>query len=552
MQNFNPRNIRILICLALLTCFIYANAQHQYVWKDILKTISSDTSELYIGEKDILVFDGRPWRYDKNVNYSLKDRRLNVNRKIVIENPKILFSGLPSNIPPSLKAEFDNLQLEDFNFNKSVEIELLNNHSLNIQNCIFQKGVYLNILGSVNRNVIITKNQFEGQLKVVVKNCDLFHLSENNFITRPNRIDDRSWASKSNISLSYIRQVNDTSKIYGHDIVGNDDLIEISVIETSFNALKNNFDCPTVTDIKFNINKSNDVKIVANSFKANLVLKGSINVTLDLTKNYFGKFVSLDRLILPTYTQIDWMDIKGKVAILGDTILTYQNIPIRYYDGADVLADSVFSVSTNERFLYYGDTREAVLNKSLYKKLIEIYKTLYDNARLKGDIESSNGYFVAVKDLEGNRYAALYKLNGGFKEYFNWKLNRLMKFYTNHATEPALALVVSVYFILGFAVFYFFFPSEWDIESKGKLIQHYKDFIQKNEKGYMKPFIKILWRFTISFFNALTLSLNSFVTLGFGNIPTKGLARYVCIIQGFIGWFLLSIFTVALFNQVLF
>jgi hypothetical protein len=52
--------------------------------------------------------------------------------------------------------------------------------------------------------------------------------------------------------------------------------------------------------------------------------------------------------------------------------------------------------------------------------------------------------------------------------------------------------------------------------------------------------------------NAITLSLNSFVTLGFGNIPTKGAARYVCIFQGFLGWFLLSIFTVALINQVLF
>ena len=57
--------------------------------------------------------------------------------------------------------------------------------------------------------------------------------------------------------------------------------------------------------------------------------------------------------------------------------------------------------------------------------------------------------------------------------------------------------------------------------------------------------------FLISLLNALTLSLNSFVTLGFGNIPTRGLARYICIIQGFIGWFLLSIFTVALINQVL-
>ena len=57
--------------------------------------------------------------------------------------------------------------------------------------------------------------------------------------------------------------------------------------------------------------------------------------------------------------------------------------------------------------------------------------------------------------------------------------------------------------------------------------------------------------FLLSLVNALTLSLNAFVTLGFGTIPTTGIARYVCIVQGFIGWFLLSLFTVALINQVL-
>jgi hypothetical protein len=54
------------------------------------------------------------------------------------------------------------------------------------------------------------------------------------------------------------------------------------------------------------------------------------------------------------------------------------------------------------------------------------------------------------------------------------------------------------------------------------------------------------------FINAATLSLNAFTTLGFGNIPTHGMAKYVCVIQGFIRWFLLSIFTVALINQTKF
>jgi len=101
-------------------------------------------------------------------------------------------------------------------------------------------------------------------------------------------------------------------------------------------------------------------------------------------------------------------------------------------------------------------------------------------------------------------------------------------------------------------VFYFFFPSDWDVTSKSLLIQKFRDFIEKNEKGYIKPFFQLAIGFLVSLINAVTLSLNAFTTLGFGNIPTHGLARYVCVLQGFIGWFLLSIFTVALINQAQF
>ena len=55
----------------------------------------------------------------------------------------------------------------------------------------------------------------------------------------------------------------------------------------------------------------------------------------------------------------------------------------------------------------------------------------------------------------------------------------------------------------------------------------------------------------IKFFNALTLSINTFTTLGFGEIPIKGIPRYLAVIQGFIGWFMLTIFSVSLISQLL-
>ena len=55
----------------------------------------------------------------------------------------------------------------------------------------------------------------------------------------------------------------------------------------------------------------------------------------------------------------------------------------------------------------------------------------------------------------------------------------------------------------------------------------------------------------VKFINALMLSINTFSTLGFGEIPIKGIPRYLAILQGFLGWFMLSIFSVSLISQML-
>lgn len=63
--------------------------------------------------------------------------------------------------------------------------------------------------------------------------------------------------------------------------------------------------------------------------------------------------------------------------------------------------------------------------------------------------------------------------------------------------------------------------------------------------------LAICYDLIIKILNALMLSINTFTTLGFGDIPIKGFPRYLAIIQGFIGWFMLTIFSVALISQLL-
>ncbi len=64
-------------------------------------------------------------------------------------------------------------------------------------------------------------------------------------------------------------------------------------------------------------------------------------------------------------------------------------------------------------------------------------------------------------------------------------------------------------------------------------------------------FIYFFWGILIRTLNSLTLSMNAFVTLGFGELQARGISRYFAIAEGLIGWFLLSIFSVSLINQVL-
>jgi Ion channel len=61
----------------------------------------------------------------------------------------------------------------------------------------------------------------------------------------------------------------------------------------------------------------------------------------------------------------------------------------------------------------------------------------------------------------------------------------------------------------------------------------------------------LLWGLIMRLVNSFTLSLNAFVTLGYGEIEAKGIARYFCVIEGLVGWFLLSIFSVSLISQIL-
>lgn len=292
------------------------------------------------------------------------------------------------------------------------------------------------------------------------------------------------------------------------------------------------------------------MNLFESSFFPDAVVKNQFN----FTENESLGYLLFDKLILEgKNNRMYWEELNG--FRLSGSI----------YEGEFAAADEAeLGMTYQERLDYFkqnqeqfnsifrGETDEELKDDREFQNLISTYYRLYKVFKENGQIKEANKTYIEMKDLEARQLSYLYDQEGGVENFLTWRLNSLLKIYTGYGTNPSRAIRISIYVILAFSIFYFLYPSEWDLKSKKQLVDDYRAFVDKNDQGYLKPFFKLFLGFGASLINAMTLSLNAFVTLGFGSIPTLGLARYICIIEGFIGWFLLSIFTASLINQILF
>jgi hypothetical protein len=296
------------------------------------------------------------------------------------------------------------------------------------------------------------------------------------------------------------------------------------------------------------------VTFVGNYVESHLYLASTISIRMDFIENEtFGNIILSELIIEGKNNDLNWGQFNGFKLAAATIPAGMFTDPNEGYDLTEEEIDILFRQTSNFAIkIYDGLTDEEFADEILYQRLISSYYRLYKVFKENGQIADANHTYVEMKDVQLRLFKYKYGEYGGLENFIQWRLNQLLKFYTDYGTNPSLAIRISIFVVFLFSIFYFFFPSEWDTKSKGQLILDYRIFSEKNDHGYFKPFMKLSFGFFVSLINAMTLSLNSFVTLGFGTIPTSGLARYVCILQGFIGWFLLSIFTASLINQVMF
>ncbi|MCK0178870.1 potassium channel family protein [Flavobacteriaceae bacterium S0862] len=352
---------------------------------------------------------------------------------------------------------------------------------------------------------------------------------------------------------------------------------------------------------------------------------------LVVSKNNFGKYLIFDIEEIKDNYNIDWIDFKSKT--ISDLSIL-KNMLASDEDEFENTQENFLERMKNSYNLEEHMTKRRVENLSYYNSEIALKGKFLNHYRALHNTVWANEVYIEIKDLETQRLAFLYHQNPSFKGYFTWKINQFLKVFSAYGTEPARAVIFSMWVILLFAFVYLLFPNSWDAHGRKRIMNRYAFFFKyMNKKSgihevyldhqkedllefdefktlvaqqgktvpkfftatalplykwaisgtkfsasvlkrvdIMKgtwselPAHKRFWKsvlligaFTlavcydilIKMLNALMLSINTFTTLGFGEIPIKGLPRYLAIIQGFIGWFMLTIFSVSLISQLL-
>ena len=206
-------------------------------------------------------------------------------------------------------------------------------------------------------------------------------------------------------------------------------------------------------------------------------------------------------------------------------------------------------------FSAYGTEPERAIVSSIY--VILFFAFIY--------MLFPNSWEAGKKNKLMNRlqfFTKYFKQKEGIKEiYEEEKQNDIMSYkefrdYMQNSKKE----IPNFFLWLTRPIYYF---SSYNYKMTGKVLRH-TDILKgrwvdlPKRKKVATSFVIGIWIFflilldlLIKFLNALTLSINTFTTLGFGEIPMKGIPRYLTVIQGFIGWFMLTIFSVSLISQLL-
>lgn len=269
---------------------------------------------------------------------------------------------------------------------------------------------------------------------------------------------------------------------------------------------------------------------------------------LELIRDTFNMPATFNDLSIKELFQVNHCQFNNRVALKGVNI-PEGNTSLPWPQ----LAGNKLTQQFSRDSFFNGKMAYAAKYDDAYLDLLKNYSQLLRAYKNNGDSDSYNACYTEMKDMATRKAAFHFRQNPNTSTFFTLYLNRFLKVFCDYGTNPVKALIFSMYVILSFGLLYFLFPSDgtalWQPPG-------WRFWRKTERQAWMSEIrnrltMSKLRRGLVQFVNAVALSMNAFVTLGYGDMPARGVARYLAVLEGLMGWFLLSIFSASLISQIL-
>lgn len=225
-------------------------------------------------------------------------------------------------------------------------------------------------------------------------------------------------------------------------------------------------------------------------------------------------------------------DLFGKISMNRTTFDHYRSyIPTDFFCRKLYLQDLIFDgpiASSN----YFDDTSLDFSDDYCAEQFLSVYRNFQEFFEHRGNVSEKN--VVTVRFHELNLERKKYELMHDFTlvAAIGYTISSFIGITTEFGTNPIRIILLSLFAVLIFS---------------GVFVYDY--LLKRKSHGVQSALTRsdLLELFIISFLN----SLNSFTTLGFGELPKRKSAAYIAVVEGFIGWLALTLFSVCLITQFL-
>jgi hypothetical protein len=112
-------------------------------------------------------------------------------------------------------------------------------------------------------------------------------------------------------------------------------------------------------------------------------------------------------------------------------------------------------VFLTEHYLAIND--EEIGASDSFQTPIPTYYRLYKVSQENRQIQQVNQTYIKMEDVKLRQFSYEYKTYDGLENWISWKLNWLLKLYTDYGTTPSKTITMSLIVFLIFSTFYFFF-----------------------------------------------------------------------------------------------